>query len=294
MNQYQEPSSAAEQLHHFYYSLAHVVLLELLQLSNKPTGSLALPPATAGSLASEEEDIDWNSLFTKEDGQKYFTSSKVEYIPPGGISNELESTETPFADNNLQCNDPWEESDLNDHTTSENSEWIFSEDEEEIDPKLALLIADLDEELNNVPQIGYENQFLNLLPFEDWSDNEILEVSWNKAWLSSDLKDLPPRGNYLLERVTRESIEILLFSFPDPIRMPGAWMTAALHQQDDSYRYFTLEKTANLDKDEAEMAMLGEWSAGGVHHNYGLFKGDLRNKEEFLNAVLAQYFADLK
>ncbi|ALI98093.1 hypothetical protein [Rufibacter tibetensis] len=298
MNRYQEPESAAEKLHQLYYSLAHIVLPELLQLSDqaaKHSDGTGTHPVTPSRISDPEKDeIDWTNSFKEEDGQNFFTMPGIKYTPFEGTGKETEYPETPGTADRPDNTDPSQDSDATSLPSPEDTDWMFTEEEDETDPELALLIAELEEEMNNIDLYESAEHSIGPLALDSLSDEELLEISWDRALLASDVKQAPPSDHFQLERVMRKGLEILLFRFPDPIRMPGAWRAAAVRQQGQPYRYFTLEKTAGLDETETESAILGEWTTGTIHHNYGRFKGDIWNKEDFLDAALAQYLADRK
>lgn len=91
-------------------------------------------------------------------------------------------------------------------------------------------------------------------------------------------------NRYVLKPTTTHTI--VLVQFPKPEQVSEAFFSAILIQPDNSYRYFTLEKTFGEDDNGIPKTILGEWSNGN-HANLG--SGGSPNIEDF-SALIIQRF----
>lgn len=79
---------------------------------------------------------------------------------------------------------------------------------------------------------------------------------------------------------------IVLIQFPKPERVSEAFFSAILVQPDNSYRYFTLEKTFGEDDNGIPKTVLGEW-INGNHVNLG--SGSSPNIEDFSALIIERF-----
>jgi hypothetical protein len=153
-----------------------------------------------------------------------------------------------------------------------------------------------------MPQHSSTEENMWLVEFDPISDEErpavtldnisksgVLELTWQMAWVGSPIEEEPPMDGYFVEHDTVCDLDVFLFTFPKPDRMPDAYFAAAIRSAGRPTRYFTLERSYSSSFPDMEVAALGEWDAQNVHHNHGNYEGEISNKSGFLDAAIKEF-----
>ncbi|MDE5786411.1 MAG: hypothetical protein K2H98_07760 [Duncaniella sp.] len=82
----------------------------------------------------------------------------------------------------------------------------------------------------------------------------------------------------------RGDVRGIVYTFPDPYKIPLAKFGAIVFTSVTENRYFTLEASINFGEEESECWILGETSAPGTHRNFGIVP-DCESPEAFIDVL---------
>ncbi|MDE6485389.1 MAG: hypothetical protein K2L14_08350 [Duncaniella sp.] len=82
----------------------------------------------------------------------------------------------------------------------------------------------------------------------------------------------------------RGDVRGIVYTFPEPFKMPLAKFGAIVFTSVTENRYFTLESSLKFGEDESKCWVLGETSAPGNHRNFGIVP-DCDSPEAFIDLL---------